>query len=405
MMSLQAPKADRLMRPIDPAGATVRRPRVLHIGPMPPAIGGMAVNVANYLRSDVSRAFEVEAVRSDLVGKLSRQGPARSLFNLGNAAVLAAVITWKLVTFRPALVHIRTNSYGGFFEKCAFALLARAFGARVLLHVHGGAFRTFYESSGRFVRRAIRSCLDVNDRVIALSEEMRSALLATGVAPGKVVVVENAVFLPSRTVLESDPGGCTSGPAHDPTVRLLFLNRLEAAKGVFDLLEAVIPLCRKHPGLSLRLIGPASEASLAVLSRVAQEGLSGRIEVGGTVTGEAKESGYLDADVYVLPSHVEAMPMGLLEAMSYGLACVATRVGAVGSVIQDGVSGLLVAPGDSDALARALDRLVMDASLRQRLGRCARETIETRFNWRDRARQMIDLYHDLLRTGRVSCGQ
>jgi len=125
-------------------------------------------------------------------------------------------------------------------------------------------------------------------------------------------------------------------------------------------------------------------------------GLEGRVEVPGPIAEEAKDAAFRAADIYVLPSHVEGMPVGLLEAMSYGLPCVVTPVGGIASVVQDGVNGLLVPPRDSAALASAIEQLVEDPALRRRLGTAARETITRRFNWVTRAQEFIDLYSTVL---------
>lgn len=88
--------------------------------------------------------------------------------------------------------------------------------------------------------------------------------------------------------------------------------------------------------------------------------------------------------------------MGLLEAMSHGLPCIATQVGGVPSVIEDGVNGLLVPAKDIEALTAAIERVMADPGLRSRLGMAARATVAKRFNWDTRADQIIDLYNSLL---------
>jgi glycosyltransferase involved in cell wall biosynthesis len=92
---------------------------------------------------------------------------------------------------------------------------------------------------------------------------------------------------------------------------------------------------------------------------------------------------YRAADVFVQPSHVEGMSNALLEAMACGLPVVATTVGAAPQMIEDGVDGLLVPPGDSDALGKALERLLEDADLRQAMGRRAGESVRSRYSISD----------------------
>jgi len=90
------------------------------------------------------------------------------------------------------------------------------------------------------------------------------------------------------------------------------------------------------------------------------------------------------------------MPNGLLEAMAYGVACIATRVGAVPNVIEDGINGLLVPAGDAAALMAAMKRFLVDDSLAARLGKEARRTVERRFDWTQSADRIMALYDRLL---------
>jgi glycosyltransferase involved in cell wall biosynthesis len=96
--------------------------------------------------------------------------------------------------------------------------------------------------------------------------------------------------------------------------------------------------------------------------------------------------------VFALPSYAEGMPMALLEAMSWGLPVVATPVGGVPQVIEHGVNGLLVAPGDIDGLAAALARLFDEPALRDSLGAAARRTIAARFSVETALARLGELY-------------
>jgi glycosyltransferase involved in cell wall biosynthesis len=102
------------------------------------------------------------------------------------------------------------------------------------------------------------------------------------------------------------------------------------------------------------------------------------------------------ADVFVLSSRSEGLPMAILEAMAAGLPVVATAVGGIPELVADGETGLLVPPGDADALAEALRRLVADPELRRRLGDAARTRVEERFSLAATRRAHVELYDRLL---------
>ncbi len=371
------------------------RSRVLHVGPLPPPVGGMAMNVEAFLCSDVARSFAIRNVRVDLIGKFRYRGFLRKLTNLINAVVLTAVVASMVVVWRPALVHVRTNSWGGFFEKAFLVLLARLGRCRTILQVHGGAFAAFYDQAGWLGRKAIRRALTVPDRVIAISREMQGTLCRVSARPDRVTVIENAVFVPERTIWDvQDRAGSLGGKAR---TTILFLNRIEPAKGIWELLEALGTVLERSNACA-RIVGPEPDCGRELHSRIGRLGLQDRIRVEPAVQGQAREKTYLGADIYVLPSHVEGMPLGLLEAMSYGLPCVATPVGGVPSVIDHDRNGLLVPLKDTQALAAAILRLTHDASARRRLGSAARQTIVDRFSWDRRAKEFVSLYRDVLET-------
>lgn len=372
------------------------KPRVLHVGPLPPPFGGMATYVERFLRSAVTEAFDVRHIRSDLVNKYVVWGIRRQVLNLVNGLLLSAVFCWSLMRFWPAIVHVQTNSFRGFYEKSVLTLMARVVGRKVIMHPQGGGFRVFYERSPRPLRRLIRRCLNLNHRVVALSGELRQVFLDIGVAPERIVVLENAVFVPATNVWDPNDVARAGDGRSAKTVVVLFLNRVTVEKGILELIEAAGEIRDRRPELRFRIAGSDTPDARTARELVAQHGLTERIEFLGPVPEEAKDAVFLAADVYVLPSHVEGMPIGLLEAMSFGLPCIVTRVGGVPSVVEDGVNGLLVPVKDSGALAAAIEKLAADPALRRRLGTNARKTIDRRFNWDTRAAEIIHLYNSLL---------
>ena len=106
---------------------------------------------------------------------------------------------------------------------------------------------------------------------------------------------------------------------------------------------------------------------------------------------------YRAADLFVLSSVREANPVALLEAMSCGLPCIASRLdGSTDVIIEDGVNGRLVAPDDEQALAAALAGVLADPGAGRRMGMLARETIVSRYDIRETAERWLDAYRTVL---------
>jgi len=357
----------------------------------------MASHVEQYLRSDVAKTFDIIQVNSDLIGKLSRRGVMRIIMNLANAVLLPFVVVWRIVLKRPSVVHICTNSFGGFYEKGVLGIVARLLGRRVVMHIHGGGFGKFHANSSRLGKWMIRRLLFMSHRIAVLSEQMQETVLAIGMPQERIRIIENAVLVPKASIW--DNARDKSKPPDNPApaaVTVIFLNRINIEKGVKEFIGAAGDICRENSQIQCLMYGPETAICQELRSEIDGMNMSGQIKLPGAVTGPEKEDAYMSADIYVLPSHVEGMPVGLLEAMSYGLPCIASSVGGIPSVIDHRVNGVLIEPQDTAGLRNALTTLIADPALRRSLGTQARKTVETKFSWRGSARKFVSMYNELI---------
>ena len=136
-------------------------------------------------------------------------------------------------------------------------------------------------------------------------------------------------------------------------------------------------LRRGFPKLRIECAGDGDldEAERAIASM----GLADRVRIHGWIEPRHRDELLARATVFVLPSHAEGLPMSLLEAMAAGCPVVATAVGGIPDLVSHGVNGLLVEPGDAQALADAVGRVLADPKLARSLGRAARATVAARF--------------------------
>jgi glycosyltransferase involved in cell wall biosynthesis len=186
------------------------------------------------------------------------------------------------------------------------------------------------------------------------------------------------------------------GVADDEVLALTVAN-LRSEKGYDVLLEAA--RLTRHAGTPVRFVsvgrGPL-EADLAAEAEAS--GLGAQFQFLGTRTDTARLMA--GADVFVLPSHQEGLPVALMEAMSAGLPVVATIVGGVPDVVTDGVEGLLVPPGRPDLLAEALGKVAHDPERRAEMARASLARSEL-FDVRSAARAIESVYDELLGRGEV----
>ena len=192
-----------------------------------------------------------------------------------------------------------------------------------------------------------------------------------------------------RTALRSQlRGGAGDGPL------VLAVARLVAGKGIDDLLKAAGALRERLPGLVVAVAGAGPEHDRLAAAAAARPGLGDRFRL----LGHRDDVGRLLAvvDAFCLPSHHEAAPIGLLEAMQAGRACVATAVGAVPEMLDEGRCGVLVAPGRPDELARGLERVLGDAGLAASLGERARRRVREHYAADVVTGRHVELYRSLL---------
>ena len=273
------------------------------------------------------------------------------------SAFLARMILLR-IRGRLDVVHINLSSFGSTYRKLQIARLCRVLGVPYVLHLHGGNYHTFWKDNHSLLSRDIRRMFEGASRVIVLGETWRRFISdRLPNSKDQIVVIPNAAAKPTLT----HTGGGN-------TTHILFLGRIGEMKGVPQLLQALQRL-RDRPNWRATLAGDGDLR--AARETVTQFGIADRVEFPGWVGGGRVAELIASADILVLPSFVENLPLSIVEGMASSVAIVATPVGAVEDIVHDGETGLLVQPGDVEGLASALTRLVEDPALRRELGEAA----------------------------------
>jgi glycosyltransferase involved in cell wall biosynthesis len=370
------------------AGAIVGRgrPRVLLVGKGPPDRGGIAAYIRLLLGSDLRKAWDLTFL--NVAHDDARQGGRLSGANLRRTLADARAV-WR-ASAGTDVVHIHSALAPGMTLARAglLATAARARGARVILHAHGGQVQLWLTTAPR--RAMARAALASVDTVVAVSEAGRVALASA--VGDRVVRVDNGVDLNAHAVRPIARAGAP--------LRVLYAGLLTPRKGVLDLFQASEMLRSWGVDHELCLVGgtpdEGADAETAIRAAAAAHG----IELLGSVTPEEMPAMYAHADVFCLPSWWEAMPLSLLEAMASGLPVVVTAVGDVPRVVEDGTSGLLVPPRHPASLAAALACVLLDRELRQRLGQAARARVESHYSAAGTIAAVDHIYDSLCREHR-----
>jgi glycogen synthase len=239
---------------------------------------------------------------------------------------------------------------------------------------------------------AERLAVERADRVIAVSAQMRADILANfRVEPERVVVLHNGVDAEAFTRTERRDALDRHG-VREPYA--LFVGRISEQKGIFQLLDAA----RQLPETVQLVLCASSPDTPELLTRL-QTAVSGRPQIrwiNAMLPVEEVVQLYSHAAVFVCPSIYEPFGIINLEAMACGTPVVASRVGGIPEVVQDGETGWLVEPGDPAALARALQAALADPARARRMGEAGRRRVEAHFSWDRIAALTMDVYQQAI---------
>ncbi len=343
------------------------RPRLLVVGPLPPPPGGVGRLVEAIVASPLAGLWEVDVF--DL-SKPQQEGRPSTVTAWDVAWTLVHLVTLpgRLLTRRPRVALVQSTADSGLVRDFALVLVLRAFAVPVVLHWHGApespAFPGADPRRGRaaFFRLVAGLCR----RVVLLAEPYRP-FFERHLPADRLAVVSN--FVAAGTIAAARPAGADERAPGE--VRLVFVGRVGPQKGTDVLLDALLLARRDHPGLVATLVGagetPAAWAAAADHPAVR----AGAARLAGPL-GEERFALHGAADVFVLPTRADSFPLSVIEAMAAGLPVVASAVGAIPWLLDDGACGVLVPAGDVEALAAALGRLAGSPAERTARGAAAR---------------------------------
>lgn len=348
----------------------------------------VALQLARAAHARGDRVLFVSPTRGPFLELVEREGMDTHIVDVSRTFRLSGLV--QLVRLlrreRVDVLHTHTALAANVLSRVG----GRLGGAAVVSHLH-------IENHFRQNRlaRAVHSALDnasarLASRIIAVSESTRRSLVAQGYPTARLEVVHNGIDVDAHA-------GGGSGLRHELGLAegdalVLEIGRLCAVKGQRELIEALAG----SPGVHAAFAGDDLEQGGAyrkLLERVAQEqGVSDRVHLLGY--RDDVDALLAQADVLVLPSWIEGLPVVVLEAMAHAKPVIATPVGGTAEAVSDGVTGLLVPPRDVERLAGAIRELTTDRERAQRLGAAGRARVEGEFSETAMTRRVLEVYDD-----------
>lgn len=246
------------------------------------------------------------------------------------------------------ILHLHTAADGSFLRKSMLVKLGHRMGKKVVLHVHASRFKDFYNEASQKKKQRILQTLNSVDVLIVLSHSWKEWFVSLGISKDKIVILHNITSYPTKI---------DSAKKNDGKVHFLFMGEIGQRKGVFDILRALTIHREELVGkIELRIGGNKHEEELK--KAIDDGNLQEIVKFEGWVGGEKKLQLLNWADVFILPSFNEGLPISILEAMSYGHPIISTPVGGIPEVVETGRNGILVTPGNEEEIFNAINYYV-----------------------------------------------
>ena len=346
------------------------RIKVLMVGPDRSVHGGISGVVNNYYDAGIT-----EKVDLNYIGTMVEGSKLRKLWQ----AVKAYIKFLKLLPEYP-IVHVNVASDSSYYRKSLFIKAAKRAGKKIVIHQHGGDFETFYEKEQNDRGRArIRQVLGMGDVFLVLSPKLKQFFKGI-LEPSKVILFPNAVPVPDS--IEKEYG----------KQRILFLGRLCKEKGLRELFSVLPQLHEQFPQMRLLLGGIWEDEDLREEAAKMKEYVTDL----GWLQGEAKKDYLRISDLFVFPTYFEGQPVSVLEAMAYQCGIVANNVGGIPQMVEQEQTGLLIEPKDPEGLKSALEKLLSDPEVCERLGKNARAKVQKEFSIEKSLQELIKIYQQLV---------
>ncbi|WP_373526386.1 glycosyltransferase family 4 protein [Nostoc sp.] len=349
--------------------------QVLMLGPSLEQNGGMATVEKLIIKYSLPQ-IQIQHINTHDEGSIAYRGIV-----FGKAL---ATFLWKLSSQKIDVVHIHISDGGSIFRKAICCVVAFIFDKPVLMHTHGAEFQVTYAKLPRRVQQFLSKVFQRCQGFIVLSESWQNYyVLNLDLNPKQVIILPNPSELPTEV---PDRKNRTQ-------ISLVFCGRVGQRKGTFDLIKAFANLPdhqRKYTRLILAGDGEIEKAQQLAASL----NLADQVTFLGWISSEKRDELLLQADVFILPSYNEGLPLAILEAMGWSLPVIATPVGGIPELVISNQNGLLVTPGNIQQLSEAMELLIENETLRLYLGSTARKNVEP-LDIRNCSVRLADIYHSL----------
>lgn len=336
--------------------------KVLMVGPARTVKGGMSSVINSFYTAGISKNVEIKYLGTTI----DKNKLLKICYMFKN------FLAFLFIVHKYDIIHIHTASGNSFKRKSWYARISKIAKKKVILHIHGGAFKDFYKNSSIRGKKSIIATLNRADKIIVLSDTWKDFLTKLKIPDSKIEILPNGVLIPPHTTKHSTN-----------SLNIVFLGRLVKEKGIYELIEAM-KMLEDYSDIKLYICGDDDKKTTK------------NIEFLGWINDDEKAKIFQKSDIIILPSYIEAMPLSIIEGMSYGLVPIATNVGSIPEIIDNNKNGILLETPEPKNICSAILDIKADKEKRIRMSALARKTIESSYNLEKNLERLIDMYKKLI---------
>lgn len=332
----------------------MNKKKILIIGPSPTkSKGGMATVIKEMLSSDIlSENYQLDLHESYRDGNLIY----RILFSI------YSFFKFLCVYKKYDIFHIHMASYGSTFRKEFYMNFLYKKNKKIILHIHGAEYIKFYNKLSTTHKEKVKKIWKKATYIIVLSEQWKKDF--ENIFDNKnIVVINNGINIDNLKEGRSEVTKYQNN--------LLLLGRLGKRKGAYDLIKAIENIVSEFPNMRLYMAGDGEIEK--VRNIVLEKQLDKNIIIVGWANFNKKIELLKKCSTVVLPSYNEGLPMTILEGMAIGKIIISTNVGGIPEVVKNGENGIILEPGDIEALSNAMKKVM---SSRDFIESCSRNNIK-----------------------------
>ena len=358
--------------------------RILFIVPLPPPIHGASLRNQSLINSALlNSVFNIDIIPIQFIKDNQEMGKF-SLLKIYKAFRLFFSVVKSVLKHKPNLVYLNMATFGfALYRDSIIVLLTKFLNKPIAIHLRTQKIKEQAENS-RFKNWMFKFTFK-NTSIICLSNNLSNDVRT--VYHEKIHIVNNGIEL-------FDTKNINIEERTNNKVRFLFLSNLLKTKGVFDLIEATAQLSKITQDFEVWIVGKNADLTIHdVCDHIAKHHLEGTVKVFEAVYNDEKIKKYLETDVFILPTHFEAFPGVILEAMQMGLPIISTQEGAIPEIVDHMKNGIIISKKNTIQLANAMNYFINNKSEIETFGERAKVKFYDNYVKQKFERKMEETYN------------